>query len=90
MKAKKQIVKLTESDFSKMVRESVRRTVLETLRMGKMNLNECGGSSGGCGGGSSSRSSGGCGGGSRRSSGCGGGSGIRGGCGYTGRSRSTC
>lgn len=61
MKAKKQIVRLTESDFSKIVRESVRRTVLETLRMGKMRLNECGGSSG-CGGGSSSSGYG-CGGG---------------------------
>lgn len=59
MKGNKQIVRLTESDFSKIVRESVRRTVLETIRMGKMRLNECGGSSGGCGGGS--RSSGGCG-----------------------------
>ena len=81
MKAKKQIVRLTESEFSKIVRESVRRTVLETIRMGKMALNECGGSSSssgyGCGGG---RGSGGCGGGSRSS----------GGCGYTGRSRSAC
>ena len=88
MKAEKQIVRLTESQFSKIVRESVRRTILETIRLGKMALNECGGSSSGCGGGSS-RSSSGCGGG-RRSGGCGGGSRSSGGCGYTGRSRSTC
>ena len=81
MKAKKQIVRLTESDFSKIVRESVRRTILETIRMGRMALNECGGGS--------SSSGYGCGGGSR-SGGCGGGSRSSGGCGYTGRSRSTC
>ena len=87
MKAKKQIVRLTESDLSKIVRESVRMTVLEAIRAGKMRLNECSGS-GGCGGGSSSSGYG-CGGGSR-SGGCGGGSRSSGGCGYTGRSRSTC
>ena len=47
----KQLIRLTESDLHRIVKESVRRTILETIRGGKIRLNECGGSGGGsCGG----------------------------------------